>query len=95
MGHSYGLLTAWDSYVLFLWFIFFAWDMLWDGTFLCFINCMVHSYHLYYCMGHCYRLLTEWGHSYVLLIHRTFLWLINFMGQSYGLLTSWDIPMVY
>ena len=26
------------------------------------------------------------GHSYEF---------INFMGHSYGLLTSWDIPMVY
>ena len=27
--------------------------------------------------------------------HKAFLWIINFKGHSYGLLTAWDIPIVH
>ena len=51
MGHSCGLLTAWDIPVVYL----SSWDIpmvyLLHGAFLWFITCM----------GHSYGLLTAWG----------------------------------
>ena len=55
MGHSYGLLTAWDIRMVYYL----------HGTFLWFINCMGHSYGLLTAWRQYYGLLTAWGNPMV------------------------------
>ena len=75
MGHSYGLLTSCGNPIVYEH----------HGTFLCFINCMGHSYGFIHFIGHSYGLLTSSENSM----------LYSIMGHSYGLLNSWEVPMAY